>query len=118
MTPNSIIFSGADATEAFLATLPQFMRPYCSPLTPNKVEWVDGWVVETSGDLELDRILGEFYAVEVTRLANEQNNPSLVTFAIACLMEKSKSNQLTSEGAIESAFVGKLARMACAGSKN
>lgn len=108
----------SEANEAYLADLPQFMRPYRNPLAPGKVEWVDGWVVESSGDVEMDRIIGEAYAIEVARKAGKYQNPSLVTFAISCIIEKSRVGALTSECAIEHAFISKLASMACAGVKN
>lgn len=118
MMSNNSTPQGSDANEAYWADLPQFMRPYRNPLTPNKVEWIDGWVVESSGDVAMDRIIGEAYAIEAARKASKYQNPSLVTFAISCIIEKSRACALTGECAIEHAFISKLASMACAGAKN
>lgn len=107
-----------DATTAFNAGLPQFMRAHFNPIEPNKVSWIDGWDVKTTGDLETDRIVGEAFAVEVVSLANQQSNHALVTLALSCIVEKACRNQLTTECSIEHSFISKLARMACAGSKN
>jgi hypothetical protein len=94
--------------------MPPFVEPLMCADDPEMVNGVDGWSVRPIGDWGCDWALGKLYA-DVHARATE---PAFISFVLASILCKARHGLLKGDGAIESGFYDRIARLACAGALN
>ena len=100
-----------------LSDLPAFCRPVLKHGDASLALWIDGWVVESTGDFAADTETGRQYGEHAVAYAKHKNSASFIELVLSDINIKTFIGDTPLSG-IEYGFFSRLAQIAFCGPMN
>jgi hypothetical protein len=100
-----------------LSDLPVFCRPVLKHGNASLALWIDGWVVQATGDFAADTETGRRYAELAVAYARSKNSASFIELVLSDINIKTFIGETPLSG-IEYGFFSRIAQIAYCGSMN